>query len=208
MTDHGRVLTLALLGDSIAFGQGADRPTDTMGPRLARALEAAGTPTRVEIHAVPGARSAALDAQVRIALAGRPDVAVIVIGANDMTHLVPVEHAAEQLGRAVRTLRANRVEVVVVPAPDLAALPFVPPQFRQLVRAASASLRREQTRVAIGAGARVAHVDGLAEAFVADAGLFSADRFHPSSRGYELIARAVLPAVTAAAASAGQAPAS
>ena len=202
------MLTLALLGDSIAFGQGADRTADTIGPRLARALQAAGTPTRVEVHAVPGARSAALDAQVRSALAGRPDVALVVVGANDMTHLVPVEQAADQLGRAVRSLRGSGVEVVVVPAPDLAALPFVPVQLRPLVRAASASLRQEQTRTAIGAGARVAHVDGLAEAFVADAGLFSADRFHPSSRGYELIARAVLPAVLAAAAAAGEAPAS
>ena len=190
------MLTLALLGDSIAFGQGADRPADTIGPRLARALDAAGTPTRVEVHAVPGARSAALDGQVRSALAGRPDVAVVVVGANDMTHLVPVEHG----GRPARTggalVTGEHVEVVVVPAPDLAALPFVPVAVPPLVRAASASLRHEQTRTAIGAGARVAQVDGLAEAFVADLGLFSADRFHPSSRGYELIARAVLPAVT------------
>ena len=35
---------------------------------------------------------------------------------------------------------------MVVPAPDLATLPFVPVQFRPLVRAASAALRQEQTR--------------------------------------------------------------
>jgi lysophospholipase L1-like esterase len=202
------VLTLALLGDSIAFGQGADRPADTIGPRLAAALEATGRPTRVEVHAVPGARSAALAAQTRATLAGRPDVAVVIVGANDLTHLVPVEQAAQQLGGAVRSLRQAGVEVVVVPAPDLAVLPFVPPQFRELVRAAGAALRREQTRVSLGEGARVARVDGLAEAFAGDPALFSADRFHPSSRGYELIAQAVLPAVTAAAEAADPAAAS
>ena len=193
------MLSLAVLGDSIAFGQGADRPADTVGRRLADGLAADGTPTRLEVHAVPGARSVALAAQVRATLAGRPDVALIIIGANDLTHFVPVPQAAAQLARAVQALREQEIEVVVVPAPDLATLPFVPAQFRPLVRAASAALRQEQTRVAIREGARVAAVDGLAEAFAADIGLFSADRFHPSSRGYELIARAVLPAVRAAA---------
>ena len=190
---------MVVLGDSIAYGQGADRPADTIGRRLAVALEAEGTPTRVDVHAVPGARSAALAGQVRAALTGRPDLALIIIGANDLTHFVPVPQAADQLAKAVRSLRERDVEVVVVPAPDLATLPFVPVQFRPLVRAASAALRQEQTRLAINEGARVAAVDGLAEAFAADIALFSGDRFHPSSRGYELIARAVLPAVTAAA---------
>jgi lysophospholipase L1-like esterase len=35
--------------------------------------------------------------------------------------------------------------------------------------------------------------------FAADPALFSADRFHPSSAGYAVIASAVLPAVLAAA---------
>ncbi|GAB2456360.1 SGNH/GDSL hydrolase family protein [Jatrophihabitans fulvus] len=193
------MLTLAVLGDSIAYGQGADRPADTIGQRLSRALAADGTLCRVEVHAVPGARSAALAVQVRAALASTPDLALIVIGANDMTHFVPVPQAAGQLQQAVRELRRGGVEVVVVPAPDLSALPFVPVQFRPLVQAASAALRQAQSRLALGEGARVADVEGLSGRFALDVGLFSADRFHPSSRGYELIAQAVLPAVVAAA---------
>ena len=131
-------------------------------------------------------------------------MAVVIIGANDLTHFVPVPRAAAQLGQAVRVLREHDVAVVVVPAPDLATVPIVPAQFRPLVRAASAQLRAMQTRIALDEGARVAAVDDVATQFAADIGLFSADRFHPSSRGYEVIARAVLPAVLAAAAVPGE----
>lgn len=156
-------------------------------------------PTRAEVHAVPGARSAALAAQVRAALAGAPALAVVVIGANDLTRLVPPERAAQQLGEAVDELTAAGVRVVVAPAPDLATVPWVPEQLRALARNASATLRAAQTRAATRAGARVVLVDALHDAFAADRTLFSADRFHPSSAGYALIARALLPAVKAAA---------
>jgi lysophospholipase L1-like esterase len=193
-----RSVSLAVLGDSIAFGQGAAAPTDSLGPRLGAALRAAGTPAHVHVVAISGARSTSLGGQVRSALTVRPDVALIVIGANDVTHLVPAAQAAEQLGDAVRTLRSQDVEVVVVPAPDLSSVPLVPVQFRALARAASAALRAAQARAAIRAGARVAAVDVLHEAFAADFTLFSGDRFHPSSKGYALIAQALLPAVSAA----------
>ncbi|WP_375502036.1 SGNH/GDSL hydrolase family protein [uncultured Jatrophihabitans sp.] len=195
-----RPLSLAVLGDSIAYGQGAARSADTVGARLAAALGDAGTPIAFTVHAVPGARSAALAGQVRAATTTQLDLAVIIIGANDVTHLVPVDQAAERLAAAVRTLRAHGVRVVVAPAPDLSAVPLVPPQFRDLARSVSASLRRAQTRAAVREGARVAVVeDALRDAFAADVRLFSADRFHPSSAGYAVIAEALLPAVQAAA---------
>lgn len=197
-----RPLALAVLGDSIAYGQGADRPDDAPGPRLAAGLREAGTPVSLAVHAVPGARSIALAAQVRSALAGRAEVALVIIGANDVTHFVPVEQSVSLLGGAVRDLRAAGTQVVVVPAPDLSAVPWVPVPFRPLVRAASEGLRTQQSRIALREGARVAHVDALHDRFAADVGLFSGDRFHPSSRGYALIAQALLPALTAAAADA------
>jgi lysophospholipase L1-like esterase len=54
--------------------------------------------------------------------------------------------------------------------------------------------------VATERGARVADADGAtARAFGADPRLFSADRFHPSSAGYAVIAEALRPEVLAAA---------
>lgn len=194
-------LRLAVLGDSIAYGQGATRPADTVGSRLAAELAADGRPTAVRVFAVPGARSEALAAQVHASLAWEPHLAVIIIGANDLTHFVPPLQAADQLGRAVRDLRAAETQVVVAPAPDLSTVPWVPVQMRAIVAAGSAHLRQAQTHAALAAGARVADVDGMtAAAFADDVNLFSADRFHPSSAGYALIAAALRPAVHAAVA--------
>jgi lysophospholipase L1-like esterase len=74
---------------------------------------------------------------------------------------------------------------------------------RMTVQAASHLLRQEQARAATAAGARIADISATsATAFATDQALFSADRFHPSSAGYAVIAAALAPEVRAAAAAA------
>jgi lysophospholipase L1-like esterase len=198
-------IQLAILGDSIAYGVGAARPSDALGPRLAGDLVAAGLHAQTRTFAIPGARSADLARQAEAAKLWQPDLAVIVIGANDLTHLVPPDRAAAQLGAVVRQLRAADVEVVVAPAPDLSVIPHVPPAMRPVVQAASTRLRQAQARETLAAGGRVADLDGsIVAAFAAHPALFSGDRFHPSTAGYAVIAEALAPAVCAVAASMGQ----
>jgi lysophospholipase L1-like esterase len=193
-------LAFAVLGDSIGYGQGATRPADTIGARLTADLSGAGIATELRVFAVPGARSQNLAGQVQRAVAWPPGLALIVVGANDLTHFVPPLTAAAQLAEAVRALRAAGAEVVVAPAPDLSVVPWVPPQMRTAVRAAGVALQQAQTRAARAAGARVADIAvGSAAGFATDPGLFSADRFHPSSAGYAVITAALAPAVRAAA---------
>ncbi|MGY1637439.1 GDSL-type esterase/lipase family protein [Geodermatophilus sp. SYSU D00742] len=197
---HGRPLRLALLGDSLAFGSGAARVADTLGPRLTTVLRDAGFDVDLTVLAVPGAVSGDLAAQARRAQPLAVDLAVVVVGANDLARMVPPAQAAAALAAALGTLRAAGTDVVVVPAPDMSMVPFVPPAFRSLVQAASAQLQRQQAAVARAAGASVAGVsDAVAAAFSADPGMFSADRFHPSSAGYAVIADALAPHVVAAA---------
>ena len=193
-------LRLTVLGDSLAFGTGAARPADALGPRLTRALTDAGFDVDLHVFAVPGAMSADLAAQVRCAVPLEPDLALVVIGANDLARFVPAEQATAGLAAAVAGLRASGSDVVVVPAPDMSMVPFVPPALRPLVQGACAVLQRRQAQVAEAAGASVAPVAGeVARAFVADPALFSGDRFHPSSTGYARIAEAIEPFVLAAA---------
>lgn len=190
---------LAMLGDSIAVGRGATRRTGTPGARLAHRLRDEGATVTTRVFAAPGARSAALGDQAERAARWRPSVAVIIIGANDLLHHTHAGRAASQLGDAVRRLRDVGAEVVVAPAPDLSALPDTPAGLVPVLRAASMLLRDSQIIAARAAGAHVADRDhATARAFAADRTLFCADRFHPSSAGYAVIAEALGPEVTTA----------
>ncbi|HEX8004713.1 MAG TPA: GDSL-type esterase/lipase family protein [Mycobacteriales bacterium] len=192
---------LAVLGDSIAYGTGAAARSDTIGARLHAALLATGRDAVVDVVAVPGARSAGLAAQVRRALRRPPDVAVVVIGANDLAHLADPTACARALGDAVAALTAAGARVVVATAPDLSVVPGVPAAFRGAVREASAAYAALQAAAVTAAGGAVASLGSLlAPAFAGDVSLFAADRYHPSSAGHALIADALAPYVLAAAA--------
>ncbi|KJK35712.1 hypothetical protein UK23_42640 [Lentzea aerocolonigenes] len=191
-------MRLRLLGDSIAAGVGSTSREDTLGPLLAARLRAAGHHVDLQVHAVPGARSADLKAQVRAAIAGGVDLAVIVIGANDLTRFVPAHVGAQQLHDAVADLRGAGAAVVVSTAPDLSVVAHVPPALRDVVSAVSRDYAKAQLQAVIRAGGVVAHVErAVTSKFAADPSLFAADRFHPSSAGYRVIAEALAPAVEA-----------
>lgn len=192
------MLSLAVLGDSIAHGTGASRPDDALGPRLVAALAEDGLDVALQVLAVPGAVSAGLAAQVRQVT--RADLGLVVVGSNDLTRLVPPATAAEQLGAAVRQLRQLGAEVLVVPAPDLSTVPWVPPALQSLVSTASGELQRRQADAVRAAGGVLAPIGAdLGQRFRARPALFAADRFHPSSAGYALIAEALVPVVRAIA---------
>lgn len=191
-------LRLALFGDSLAAGVGAVSTADTLGPLLTADLAAAGVAAEHRALAVSGARSAALAGQVAAAGAW-PQVAAVVVGANDLTHAVPTDQAVAELTGALRTLRGAGVEVVLVPAPDLGIVVHVPPALREFARAASADFRAAQSRAAVALGVAVADTSGASADFARDPSMFSADRFHPSSAGYRRIVADVAPLVRAAA---------
>src|ERR687894_332977 len=110
-------LRLVLLGDSAAIGVGVEWLSETVGGQLARML-AEGTPETGQRHVllssvgVAGSRSTDLATQVARALLGdRPDVAVILIRAQEAPGPRGPAEAAEHLGQAVRRLRDAGVEV-------------------------------------------------------------------------------------------------
>ncbi|MEV6812265.1 SGNH/GDSL hydrolase family protein [Micromonospora sp. NPDC051296] len=195
---------LVLLGDSSALGVGVDRLGDTIGGQLAELL--AEGPTGRQVHlssvGVSGSRSTDLATQVARALLGeRPDVAVILVGANDATSLRRPADAAAYLGAAVHRLRQAGVEVVVGTCPDLGAVRAIAPPLRQIVGWVGRRVGRAQTSAVLDAGGTV--VDLATETgpvFRADAGTFCHDGYHPSADGYRVWAHALLPAVAAAAA--------
>lgn len=203
-------LELALLGDSSAVGLGTERPEETPGALLAAGLAAeSGGRVHLTNVAVVGAESVNLAEQVGRLLVRvpSPHVAVVLIGANDVTHRVRPEVAVRALSAAVTRLCEAGAQVVVGTCPDLGTLEPVVQPLRTLVQRWSRGLAAAQTIAVVEAGGRsVSLADILGEQSAADRGLlFSADRFHPSAAGYARMAAALLPSVCVAAGCAPQA---
>ena len=199
---YGDRLELCVLGDSIAAGLGAERPKDTLGGRLARGLaKELHRSVRLRTAAVVGSESSALAAQIDGLPEGyRPDLAVIVVGGNDVTHRVPVATSVRHLEDAIARLRDRGAEVVVGTCPDLGLLRPVPQPLRSLGSRMSRQLAAAQAAAAVRNGAHavsLAHVVG--PFFITNPDeMFSLDRFHPSALGYKRTAKALLPSLLTA----------
>ncbi|MGB8021248.1 MAG: GDSL-type esterase/lipase family protein, partial [Candidatus Nanopelagicales bacterium] len=137
----GISIRLAIIGDSVAAGLGAGHAAETVAGVLVRWVGAAtGRPVVLTNHAVVGAKSADLARQVARCLSVPPDVAIIIIGANDVTHMVPRTAAARRLHEAASALRAAGVEVVVGTCPDLGTVRPVGPPLQWVARRRSRAL--------------------------------------------------------------------
>ena len=192
-------------------GLGADRRKDTLGARLAKGLAGRlGQPVRLRTAAIVGSESSALAEQID----GLPeryvaDVAVIVVGGNDVTHRIPVSVSAGHLRTAIMRLRARGIPVVVGTCPDLGALRPVPQPLRILGSQMSRQLAAAQAAIAEKSGATAVSLrSAVGRVFFEQPDeMFGVDRFHPSALGYRRTAEALLPVVVAAVESRSAVPA-
>ena len=190
--EDGRPLRLAMIGDSSAAGVGCETDDQTPGALLAAALGERGWRVHLDVVAVSGSRSADLAPQVSRTLLNPPDIAVICIGANDVTHFIPADSAAPMLGEAVERLRDAGVAVLVATCPDLGTVRPVPQPLRTVGHHLSRRMARLQTReVLLADGLPVDIGRALGHSFRHGQDLFCHDRFHPSPRGYRALVDAL-----------------
>src|SRR4051812_31216580 len=218
----GEPVELAMLGDSSSVGMGADDPAHTPGVVLANGLAVlTRRPVRLTVAGVVGAESRDLDEQIDrlLALAPLPHAAVIMVGANDVTHRLRPSESVRCLDLPSARLRRGGPPGAWGPAPALATVgPIARPlptsfprsgpgpveptaqPLRSLVRRWSRQLAAAQTVAVVEAGGRTVSLgDLLGPEFDAHPReMFSADRFHPSAAGYAQAAAALLPSVCAA----------
>lgn len=225
----GEVVRIVVLGDSTAAGLGANDRTQTIGAIIAAGVSALRG-RRVELinRAVVGAESSDLDRQFSQALgldaddhghdheaghnpeaslghdggqdAPHPDLVLIMIGANDVTHRTDRASAVRHLEAVVRRARGLGAEVVVGTCPDLGTVEPVPQPLRLLMRRWSRDLAAAQTVAVVEAGGRTVSLGDLLgpEFSASPQEMFATDRFHPSPAGYARAAAALLPSVCAA----------
>lgn len=193
-------LEIMVFGDSLAAGLGAASRAELPGVLLARGVaEESGKRVLLSTKAIVGASSKGLYSQVEAMqiAGGTPDVAVILIGGNDVTAKHGIGSSARRLGEAVRELVDSGAQVVVGTCPDLGVIRPVPQPLRSVMHSWSLRLADAQAAQVRAAGGMPV---SLAETLTTELrsrpeALFSADQFHPNSAGYELAAAILLPAV-------------
>lgn len=189
-------LRLAMLGDSLAAGLGARCAEDTVGGHLALQLSArAARPVRLTNVAVVGSRSRDLRAQVDAVVDARPHLAVVMVGANDVTHRTDTDDAVRLLTLAVHRLHVLDAGIVVGTCPDLGTVSAIAEPLRQMARRRARALASAQAVAVRRAGGTPVDLFTLLGArFRDDRQLFAPDGFHPSAAGYALAAEVLLPA--------------
>ncbi|BEP13707.1 hypothetical protein acdb102_20180 [Acidothermaceae bacterium B102] len=191
----GQVVRVVMVGDSTAAGVGVTDAASSVGGQLAAAL-AGSLGLRVELTsvAVSGARAADLTGQLD-RVVGHPDLAVVLIGANDATHVTVPSHAGHDVGAAVRRLEADHVAVVVGTCPDMGSVPAIDQPMRAILGAFGRRIASAERSAVLAAGGSPVDLAGLTgPAFRADHANYASDSFHPSAAGYHLWAMALLPA--------------
>ena len=191
---------LMIFGDSTATGYGCEDAEEVPGVRIARGLaEQSDSVVRLSTKAIVGASSKGLAGQVDAMLVAGPppDVAVIMVGANDVTALNGIGPSARRLGAAVQRLRSVGATAVVGTCPDLGVIGAIPQPLRWTARSLGLRLARAQAvAVSAAGGVPVPLADLMAPHFLATPELmFSEDRYHPSAAGYALAAEQLLVAL-------------
>lgn len=197
----GDVISVLVLGDSAAVGYGMERADDTPPSMVGRGLShILDRPVKVRSEALVGAQTSDLKAQIERGLAAEPDVALIIVGTNDVTHQVRPAESARILFAAVQQLRAVDCEVVVGTCPDLGTIQPLPQPLRAIARVWSRQLAAKQAVATLNAGGRVVSLAGLlGETFATKAEImFGTDKFHPSRTGYASMISVIIPALAGA----------
>lgn len=184
--DAGPRLTYVVLGDSTAAGVGGDYEAGiTMS--TTRALQKLNDVDMTNF-AISGARIHDLrELQLPKAAALHPDLVLLVVGANDVTHLTGIRSMRTDLRAIVQALKAAnpKVKIVITGSPDMGAPPRIPWLLRGIATWRTKQVNRMFREEAVRNDlifAPIADVTG--PMFRRDHSLFAEDRFHPNTRGY------------------------
>jgi lysophospholipase L1-like esterase len=204
--EDGEPLTLVVLGDSSVAGVGADAAEDTLAYGVAKALS---DQYLVSLHAlgVSGSRLADVVGKQLPQVDGlEPDIVLVCVGTNDVTHGTRLREARRQLRMLVDGLAevAPDAKVIVSGLPPAETATAFHRPLRDLIGLRALLFTRLYRAELAPHGISVFDIAKLTKsAFHGKREMFSADRFHPSSAGYAFLGtiygRAVREALEAAA---------
>jgi lysophospholipase L1-like esterase len=193
-------LHLAVLGDSLGFGTGASTPSNGFAQLVYRALSRDAAEHSFTNLSGPGATIHDVTTWQVLRIPPEADTLLLVVGANDVPSASDPAAFGEHYGRLLGRIRAAAplARLFVTGIPNIALTPHVSDDTKPFVAAMCEALSiamREQAETHqatfIDLFAITNRADGHASRYLAE------DCFHPSDRGYALIARGALPVIQA-----------
>lgn len=186
----GPPLRVLIVGDSSGAGVGVSTQDEALAGHLTRSL-AARLPRRIDwaLHARSGITTAAALAMLQDEPPAPADIAVVMLGVNDVVGQVPSHRAAAHRAALADWLRAHAGvhHVVFAPLPPMHRFPLLPQPLRWV---AGRDAARHDAAMAAWAGTRddVSHVP-----IAIDLGphAMAADGFHPGEPVYRCCGEAL-----------------
>jgi len=185
---HGTQLTYVVMGDSTTIAQGAAYE-DGYTLASARHLAERYKVTFVNVGVSGAVAKDVAHNQVSQAIGYKPDIVLIAVGANDVTHLTSGSSVKRSTQSVIDRLRAANpaMRIVVTGAPAMDAVPRFPWPVQRVALQRVRALNSMFKRLSKSDNLIFAPVaDQTRAAFRADPTLFAADKFHPNARGYAL----------------------
>ena len=187
---RGRVLRLLIVGDSSGAGVGVSRQDIALAGYLTRTLaHVAEAQVHWQLLAKSGINSAQALEMVQRERPRPADVAVVVLGVNDVIDQIPSQRAVRHRAALADWLRehAGVQHVVLAPLPPVHQFPLLPQPLRWIM---GRDARRHDEAMARWAATRddVSHVP---IAISLDASCMASDGFHPGEPVYRTCGEAL-----------------
>jgi acyl-CoA thioesterase I len=184
----GPKITYVVMGDSTSIGQGTEYEY-SYAVTTAKHLASRYTVTLINTG-ISGARvDDVLTDQLGQAVASKPDVLLLGVGANDTTHFTDLKRMEKSLQQIIDSLKQvnPNIQIILTRSPALDSVSRFPPISKYILR-----IRTERVNHVFDLIIRKNHLipaliaERTRAAFLADPSLTAADNFHPNARGYAL----------------------
>lgn len=186
---EGKPLSYAVLGDSTAVGQGGDY-TKGITVSTAGFIAEKGYRVTYQNFAISGARAADVrTTQTAKATAVNPDVVLIAVGANDVTHLTRITSVLRDIRATIDALQSTNsdIRIFLTGSPEMGSVPRFPQPTKQLAKLQTARINQSIQKLAQEKGAIFVPIaEKTGPYFAKHPELFAADRFHPQTVGYDM----------------------
>lgn len=178
---------LLILGDSSAAGVGAAHQSEALSGQLSRLL---GPNHYWRLEAKTGATTASIGAHLDGLEGQRFDTALIVLGVNDITNMVPLRRLLAQRSTLYRRLQIDHgvTRVVVSGLPPMRHFPLLPQPLRWVLGA-----QADRFDAALAKQAQALGHTYIRHHIPFNPALMARDGFHPAAAAYRLWALSLAP---------------